>query len=381
LLRNIIIAAQIIVFALFLTTAASAKTTKSDQAPPPPAVPVLKVDDSPLTPPWPQSLEGSARAIAGDLLAIGDYQLRLYGIAAPALSAGDGPASRVALDSLLAGQRVKCAVFGKTPLGDALGQCSAAGADLAEALLSQGLAAVYREGNANDESQRALAEKYDAAESQARQKGLGIWAAAPQAGMADHRREQFRKGQVLGFAGFALLILAIFTVSITRVSIARTDRKERERMRRARRITLSSSLVAEAEIIRAATHRILGQIAEHPNERPIPSAASSVLSLPTATFWHANAERLYALPADVTVPLLWLHSLHEEATRKLAIASAIPKSAIIATLNELATATDKAIAATETSLGIKRETPVAPTPAPAPATTSAPAPAEKPKEG
>jgi len=60
--------------------------------------------------------------------------------------------------------------------------------------------------------------------------------------------------------------------------------------------------------------------------------------LPTASFWSANAERLELLPVEVTVPLLRLYALHEEAVRKLALASTIPEGAVAGALSAVETA-------------------------------------------
>jgi hypothetical protein len=85
-----------------------------------------------------------------------------------------------------------------------------------------------------------------------------------------------------------------------------------------------------------------------------------MLTLPTASFWSANAERLELLPVEVTVPLLRLYALHEEAVRKLALASTIPQAAVVGALSAVETAADRAIEAVETAMGIKREKPLEP---------------------
>ena len=361
--RKLSIALHLIVLSAFIGSAAEAKSTKADQAPPPPAVPVPQVDQAPLVPPGPDKVEGTAVVIDGDEIRIGDSTVRLYGIAAPDLTTRLGPAARVALDAKVNGQRTSCLIFGKTPDGDPVGQCKVGDADPAAALLGQGLAAVYRSGNANDTSQQALAQQYDAAEAIARQQGIGIWAKDPAPAAAnqeaqaaaDQRRKQRQFGQIVGIGGFALLILGVFSIPLTLAAIARKERKERARLRHARRFTLSSGMAAEAEIIRAAVHRNLEQIATLPADRPVPSAFGTMLGLPTATYWNANAERLAALPAEVTIPLLRLHALHEEAVRKLAIASAIPTGTVAGILGDLDSAAGRAIAAIEASLGLKRD--------------------------
>jgi hypothetical protein len=293
------------------------------------------------------------------------------------MSARLGPEARIALDGLVGGERVNCQVFGKTAEGDALGQCEVGGKDPAMELLARGLAAVYRSGNANDEAQTALAQKYDTAESAARQQKAGLWEPpAPPADPAVAAHERYR-ARVLNYAGFALLILAIFTVSITHLSVARRDRADRARRREDQRTTLSFALAAEVEIVLATARQLIEQISTHPGERPIPSAVSAALALPSTTFWNANPQRLHLLPVDVTVPLLRFHAQYEDVARKLSVASAVPGSTLGAALSALVEFGTAAVTAIETSLGIERPAPepepAKPSPAPAAAATPAPA--------
>jgi pyruvate/2-oxoglutarate dehydrogenase complex dihydrolipoamide acyltransferase (E2) component len=100
-----------------------------------------------------------------------------------------------------------------------------------------------------------------------------------------------------------------------------------------------------------------------------------MLTLPSATFWSANAERLELLPVEVTVPLLRLYALHEEASRMVAIAPTIPQSALVSALHAVEVAADRGIDTIEGAMGITRakpiEAPVVPAPAVAPATPAA----------
>jgi endonuclease YncB( thermonuclease family) len=341
---------------MVLSTPAVAKTTKGE-APAPPAVPVPKVDAEALVPPGPTKLEGTAEAVDGDEIRVGDSRVRLFGIAAPEMSVRMGPEARLALDELVGGQRVNCQVFDKTAEGDALGQCEVGGKDPAMELLARGLAAVYRSGNGNDETQTALARKYDAAEEAARRQNAGLWQPpAPPADPAVAAHERY-KARVLNYAGFALLILAIFTVSITRLSIARRDRAERARRREEQRTTLSFAMAAEVEIVLATARRLIEQISAHPGERPIPGGVSAALALPSATFWTANPDRLHQLPVAVTVPLLRFHAQYEDAARKLTVANALPGSALNSALKTLVEFGTAAVAAIEASLGIERPAP------------------------
>ncbi len=356
--------AYVLVSVAFLTTAAVAKSTKNDQAPPPPAVPVPKVDQAVLNPPDPQTLEGLAKAVTGDRMILGDYQVRLYGVAAPDLETERGPAARLALESLL-GQRVKCTIYGKTPAGELLGQCSAGDTDVAKQLLSLGMAAVYRDSTASSPDAAKVAPDYDTAETQARLSNLGIWT-KPASATANAPSPTARALPIPNRAALAYILglIAVLTIPITMVSIWRSNSGQRERWRQARRYTMASGLAAEAEIIRAVARQIQSQIGEMPKERAVPSAVAPMLTMPTASFWSANAERLELLPVEVTVPLLRLYALHEEAVRKLALAATIPQAAVMSALTAVETAADRAIDTIETAMGIKRAKPTEPPAAP-----------------
>ncbi|HVZ01543.1 MAG TPA: thermonuclease family protein [Dongiaceae bacterium] len=356
LIRKIIPFVYFLVSAVVLSAAAEAKSTKSDQAPPPPAVPVPKVDQSTLTPLAPQSLEGPAKAVTGDRISLGDYQVRLYGIAAPDMGSEHGPASRLALDSLLAGQRVKCTIFGKTPASDLLGQCSAGDTDLAKQLVARGFAAVYRDSTAGTDP-ASLDADYDAAETQARQGNLGIW--SKPAAATPHPDSP---APILNRAALAYILglIAVLTIPITMVSIWRSNSHQRERWRQARRYAMATGLAAEAEIMRAAARQIQARIADLPKDKPVPITTSSMLTLPSATFWSTNAERLELLPVEVTVPLLRLYALHEEASRMVTLAPTIPQGALTSALNAVEAAADRSIDTIERAMGIKREKPAEP---------------------
>jgi len=378
LIRKLIPFVYFLVSVVILSAGADAKSTKNDQAPPPPAVPVPKVDQGALAPLAPENLEGPATAVSGDRINIGDYQLRLYGIAAPDMGTERGPAARLALDSLLNGQRVKCTVFGKTPDNALVGQCNAGDTDVAKQLLNQGVVAVYRDSAVGADQAASLNPDYDSAETQARQGNLGIWSKPAGAATAASRPAPKEPLFTRAALAYILGLIAVLTIPITMVSISRTSSGQRERRRQERRYTMASGLAAEAEIIRAVARQIQAQIAELPKERPVPTAIAPMLTLPTASFWSANAERLELLPVEVTVPLLRLYALHEEAVRKLALASTIPQGAVVGALSAVETAADRAIDTVEKSMGIKREKPVEPVVAEKPAAAEKPVAVEKP---
>jgi len=123
----------------------------------------------------------------------------------------------------------------------------------------------------------------------------------------------------------------------------------------------------------ATTRKLIEQISAQPPERALPGTISATMALPSTPFWDANTERLHLLPVDVTVPLLRFHALYEDATRKLAVASAVPSGTLASTLNALAEIGKAAVVAIEASLGIERGPEPEPKPKAAP-----PPPPEKP---
>jgi hypothetical protein len=60
------------------------------------------------------------------------------------------------------------------------------------------------------------------------------------------------------------------------------------------------------------------------------------------------------LPVDVTIPLLRFHALHEDAVRRLTIASALPNLAVAEALNAVITAGAQAVTAIEQALGLAK---------------------------
>jgi endonuclease YncB( thermonuclease family) len=121
-------------------------------------------------------VQGPARLIDGDTLAIRDVVVRLHGIDAPEQdqtcpeAGGDwscGLWSREHLGQLIAGGAVTCDVIETDRYGRAVARCQGPRGDLGEAMVAAGAAMAYRE--------YSLA--YVGHEERARQAGVGVWRA------------------------------------------------------------------------------------------------------------------------------------------------------------------------------------------------------------
>ncbi len=120
------------------------------------------------------------RIVDGETLGLGDRVVRLYGMAAPTRgetcqgargeSFDCGGASTAALMRLVATRPVTCRIVGQDGFGRGIGQCEAAGTDLARSLVGDGFAV-------------ATGSALRSAELGARQASRGLWgnrAGAPQ---------------------------------------------------------------------------------------------------------------------------------------------------------------------------------------------------------
>jgi endonuclease YncB( thermonuclease family) len=162
---------------LALAACLAALETVAQEAPAPDPVPVPPVESETLPPPPPMEFEGAAAALDGMTVQIGDYKLLLFGIATPDLRAPDGLRARMTLDRLIAGRSdVHCT---EAPRDDGFRRravCKSGEADLAEALLAEGVAIVDRFQTRAKGADRGISNRYDAAEASARQSAKGLWA-------------------------------------------------------------------------------------------------------------------------------------------------------------------------------------------------------------
>ncbi|KQB11443.1 endonuclease YncB(thermonuclease family) [Rhodobacter capsulatus] len=122
-----------------------------------------------------EMLQGRARVVDGDTLAIGAQKVRLFGIDAPEhdqlckdAQGQDWPCGQAARDRLavLAAGTVRCAGGDRDRYDRLLAVCSAGGRDLNAVLVAEGMAEAYRK----------YARDYIPEETQARASRRGIWA-------------------------------------------------------------------------------------------------------------------------------------------------------------------------------------------------------------
>ena len=318
--------------------------------PPPPAVPVGAVEAAPLAALAPAVLEGNGRAVDGDEIALGEVIFRLDGIAAPLMTVPDGPEARVALQALIDGQRLICDVLDRGQDAQHLGGvCRVGGDDVAEALLAGGMAAVYRQAANSDAASRERAARYDAAETEARGRALGIWAKLPDVEEITIEPPQpavdptllrgwLTQAPLLGFFTFAGII-ALFVMS----SRARATQDQAESEWQA----LLALLLGEVLAIRTAAQAAFDATANLIQDLPIPTAQLAGLALPPATVFEANAGWLKNLPREVSVDLVQFHARHRIVSRILAQAPALRCEQLRGALEVLIASADEPMARAE----------------------------------
>lgn len=332
---------------LTLVTDPALAKQKNPTQPPPPAVPVGEVEVAPLEALAPPALEGDGQAIDGDEIAIGDVIFRLDGIAAPLMTVPLGPEARVALQALIDGQRLTCDVLDRG--GDTQhlsGVCHVGDDDVAEAMLAGGMAAVYRQSTNPDAKARERAARYDAAETEARGRALGIWAKAPEpeeitveqtpppeAGMD----KDLLRGWLIQAPALVFLTLA----GIIALFVAHGRKRNAEDRLEIDMQALLALLLGEVLAIRAAAQAALDATANLIQDLPIPTATLSSLALPPATVFDANASHLSTLPREVSVDLVQFHAKHRVVSRILLQASALRCEQLRASLESLIQAADE----------------------------------------
>lgn len=349
--RQLLLAASLAAALLWAGFAAAQENNPTQ--PPPPAIPIGDVGAAPLDAPIPPLLEGTGRAIDGDEIAIGDVIFQLDGIAAPLMTVPMGPEARVALDALIDGQRLTCDVMDRGVDRQHLaGVCRVGEDDVAEAMLAGGMVAVHRQSVSPDADARERAARYDAAETEARERGIGIWQKAPTEGaitaapppepMAGIDRDLVRNW--LSLAPLLLLVIVFGIVALMRGSGKRraaTQRREAE-MR-----SLLALLLGEVLAIRTATESAHAITANSIQDLPIPTAQLANMALPEATVFAANAGRLKGLPREVSVDLVQFYARHQTVRQILKQASALRCEQLRSALATLMESADEPMARAE----------------------------------
>ena len=333
------------IVALALSLAGSGVLAQSnDVAPAPPAVPIAEIGEEAISPAGGQTIEGMATVIDGDELRVGDSLIRLFGIAAPDISANLGPDARLYLDGLAGEQHVVCTEVDRNEMGESTAICTIDGTDLAPELLSQGLASIYRIGAPPTPAERELAARYDSEEADARTRKLGIWAprdvAAPAPAAPSLLQSAIPKWieqapllgliAVLGIIGLALL-------ARRRGATANGDAVDDQ--------VLAAILLAEVSAIRDAAQAQYDDTATMIQDLPIPGSHHGLLSLPSTTVFSANADRLDVLPGDLATRLVRFYALHDGVAHLLGQAGTVRCETIRAALQGLAQSADEAFRA------------------------------------
>jgi endonuclease YncB( thermonuclease family) len=298
-----------------LSPGAFAKTKPVDEPATPPAVPVPNVAAAPLLPAGATVTDGTPTVINGDTLQIGDKTIRLYGIAAPKIDANHGADARLALDQLTAQRRVQCTELDRNKDNLVIANCKADQADLGEQMLLSGYAAVYRSQINPTADERDLAQRYDAAEAKARDQHLGLWALPAKPAIAADTPKPMPKPLISrhviqGWITAApILLIALIALAFFARSIGQRGRQDYQQ-RRLSSMSLLAQILAEVLAIREAAAEQIAGLTSLPPDRPVPASQLSLMGLPPALIYAANAGQLFRLPRDTGVDLVQFYAAH-----------------------------------------------------------------------
>lgn len=128
-------------------------------------------------------IQGEATVLNGDTLLVNGERVRLFGITAAEMHNWPwGPFARAALDEMAHGKQVSCIVAERKRARRAVARCTLPDdsryrdTTLGEVMIRSGWATHQRLVTHGTEP-RSLIERYDAAESEAQARKLGIWGA------------------------------------------------------------------------------------------------------------------------------------------------------------------------------------------------------------
>jgi endonuclease YncB( thermonuclease family) len=321
----------------------SSAALAQDEAPAPPAVPVGEVDEEPISRAAGQTIEGMATVIDGDELRVGDSMIRLFGIAAPDISSNLGPDARLYLDGLAGGRHIICTEVDRNLADQSVAICTIENTDLATELLAQGLAAVYRVGAPPTMEERELAARYDTEEADARAHKLGIWAprdTAPAAAASTQAPTLLQNAipkwlELAPLLGLIALLGIVGLIQLTRRN-GTSDGFDAK--------VLTAALLAEVSAIRDAAQEQYDGTATLIQEHPIPAMHHGLLSLPGATVFAANADRLDVLPAELAARLVRFHAMRQGTAHLLGQLLDLPCDVVRAALHGLARSADDVLA-------------------------------------
>jgi endonuclease YncB( thermonuclease family) len=326
----------------------SALAQSNDVAPAPPAVPVGEVTEEPISSAPGQTIEGMATVIDGDEIRIGDSLIRLFGIAAPDISASLGPDARLYLDGLAGGQRIVCTEVDRDLEATSTAICTVDGTDLAAEMLAQGLAAIYRVGAPPTAQERELAARYDTEESDARERKLGLWAphdaaaAAPAAPPPPATPLQSAIPKWIELAPLLGLIALLGLIGLLQMARRRDEPQNGTGIDEQ---VLTAALLAEVAAIRDAAQEQYDGTASLIQDVPVPGSHHGLLSLPGATVFAANADRLDVLSADLATRLVRFHAMRDGAAHLIGQSAHVRCEVIRAALQGLTHSADEVLGA------------------------------------
>jgi endonuclease YncB( thermonuclease family) len=331
-----------IVLAAALCLANGFALAQNGEAPAPPAVPIGEVAEEPISPAAGQTIEGLATVIDGDELRVGDSLVRLFGVAAPDISANYGPDARLYLDGLAGGQHVVCTEVDRNIEEQSIAICTIGGTDLATEMLAQGLAAVYRVGAPPTPEERELAARYDTEEADARERKLGLWApreAAPAAAPAPTPL-QAAIPKWIELAPLLGLVALLGIVGLLQMARRRDDNDSGIDEQ-----VLTAALLAEVSVIRDVAREQYDGTAGLIQDKPVPGSHHGLLLLPAATVFAANADRLDVLSADLATRLVRFHAMRDGTAHLLGQSLQVRCDVMRAALQGLAQSADEVLAA------------------------------------
>jgi len=327
--------------AVLCLASGSALAQSDDVAPTPPAVPIGEVTEEPISRAAGQTIEGMATVIDGDELRVGDSLIRLFGIAGPDISSNLRPEARLYLQGLADGQHIVCTEVDRNIEEQSIAICTIEGTDLATELLAQGLAAVYRVGAPPTPEERELAARYDTEEADARERKLGIWAprdAAPAAPPSPPPPTLLQSAipkwlELAPLLGLVALLGIIGLIQLARRNGASgADGIDVQ--------VLSAALLAEVSAIRDAAQEQYDGTAALIQEHAIPATHHGLISLPNATVFAANADRLDVLPAELATRLVRFHAMRDGTAHLLGQLLDLPCDVVRAALHGLTRSAD-----------------------------------------